>query len=75
MHRELSQQQVLVKYKIPTLEEMMQVDKETKIQRDKIEKDKVTIEWNTFPRVEDYEENLVSSSMSIYSVDPSEEGS
>ena len=69
MHRELSQQQVLVKYKIPTLEEMMQVDKETKIQRDKIEKDKVTIEWNTFPRVEDYEENLSSSSMSMYSLD------
>ena len=53
----------------------MQVDKEAERLMTQIDKNKATIERNILPRVEDYEENLVSSSMSIYSVDPSEEGS
>ena len=64
-----------MKSKIPTPEHMMQVDKEAEKQRANIEKDKVTIEQNILPRVEDCEDNLSSSSMSMYSLDLGEEGS
>ena len=64
-----------MKSRISIQEQMMQVYKEAKRQRDNIEKDRVTIEWNTLPRFKDYEENLSSSSMSMYSLDSSEEGS
>ena len=72
---ELSQQQVWVKSKILTLEKMMHVDKEAKKRRDKIEKDNATIERNILPRVKGCVENLSSSSMSMYSLDSSEEKS
>ena len=64
-----------MKYKIPTLEKMMQVDKEAERQRANIEKNKATIEWNIFPRVEDCERELSSSSISMYSLDSIEENS
>ena len=53
----------------------MQVDKEAKRQRANIERNKATIEWNILPMVEDYEEDLSSSSISMYSLDSGEEGS
>ena len=62
-----------MKSKILTSEQMMQVDKESKRQMAKIEKNKVTIKRNTLPRVEDYEENLSSSSISMYILDSREE--
>ena len=52
----------------------MQVDKEAKRQRAKIEKNKVIIQLNILPRVEDYEDNLSYSSISIYSLDSGEQG-
>ena len=64
-----------MKSKILTLEQMIQVDKEVERQRANIEKNKVTIERNILPRVEDCEENLSSSSMSMYSLDYDEDGS
>ena len=65
MPGELSQQQVLVKSKILNPEQMMHIDKEFERQRYKIEKDKVIIEQKILPMVEDYEESLSSSSMSM----------
>jgi hypothetical protein len=44
---ELSQQGVLIKCKIPTLEKMVQTDRQDERKRDKIEKKKSIIEWNT----------------------------
>ena len=41
---ELSQQQVLVKSRIPTLDQMTQVDKEAKIQKAKAKKGRAAIE-------------------------------
>ena len=64
-----------MKSNILTLEQIMQVDKEAKRQKDKVEKNKVTIEQKILPRVEDYGEELSSSSISIYSLDSGEEGS
>ena len=64
-----------MKSKILTLEQMMQFDKEVERQRDKIEKNKVTIERKILPSVEDCEEDFSSSSISMYSLDSGEEGS
>ena len=58
-----------MKSKIPTLEKMMQVDKEAKRKRAKIEKNKSTIERNILLRVEDCERELSASSISMYSHD------
>ena len=54
---------------------MIQVDKESERQRENIDKNKATIEWNILPRVKDCEEELSSSSISMYSLDSGEEGS
>ena len=54
---------------------MIQVDKEAERQRSKIDKNKSTIEWKILPRVKDCEEDLSSSSISMYSLDSGEEGS
>ena len=54
---------------------MIQVDKEAKRQRAKIERNKATIEWKILPRVEECEEELSSISISMYSPDSGEEGS
>ena len=54
--RELSQQQVLVKSKIPTLNQMIQIDKEAEIQNTKVEKMKVSTERRKIIRIEDEEE-------------------
>ena len=54
---------------------MIKVDKEVERQRDKILKNKVTIERKNLPRFEDYDEDLSFSSISIYSLDSSEKGS
>ena len=64
-----------MKSKILTPEQMMQVDKEAERQRAKIEKNKATIERKILPRVKDYEEELSSSSISMSSLDSSEDGS
>ena len=52
---EMSQQQVLVKSKIPTLDQMFQIDKEVEIQKSKSEKIKVVIEQRNLIRIEDEE--------------------
>ena len=67
--RELSQKQVLFKSKILTLDQMIQIDKESERQKSKIEKNKDATEQNIPPRVEDYEEGSSSSSMPMYNLD------
>ena len=67
--RELIQQQVLLKSKILTLDQMIQIDKEVERQKFKIQKKKATTKQKTLPRVEDYEEDSSSSSMLMYSLD------
>lgn len=62
---ELSQQGVLVKYRIPTPEKMVQTDREAKKKRTMIEKNKDIIEWNT---------DASSSSVSLYNIDSDNEG-
>ena len=67
---ELSQQQLLVKSKIPTPDQMVQIDKEEEIQKAKIEKIKSIIERRNIIRIEDdEEEESSSSSMSMYILD------
>lgn len=55
MPGELSQQQVLVKSKIPTPDQTTQIDKEAEIQKSKVEKSKVVIEQKNLIRIEDEE--------------------
>ena len=52
---ELSQQQFLLKSKIPTLDQMVQIDKEAERQKSKLEKSKATLERRNPIRIEDYE--------------------
>ena len=66
---ELSQQQVLVKSKIPTPDQMTQIDKEVEIQKAKVEKSRVVIEQKNIIRIEDEEKSSSSSSMSMYNLD------
>ena len=73
--RELSQQHVLLKSKIPTPEQMIQVDKESERQKSKVEKKKASIEQNILPMDKDCERELSSSSISMYNLNYSEEGS
>ena len=54
---------------------MRQVDKEIERQRANIQKNKATIEQQILPRAEDCERDLSSSSISMYSLDSSEQGS
>jgi hypothetical protein len=65
---ELSQQQVLVKSKIPTLDQMSKVDKEAETKKAIEEKNKVASERKHLIRIEDVEESSSSSSMSMYSI-------
>ena len=48
---------------------MIQLDKEAKRHKSKMDKKKDAMERNISPRVEDYEEVLSSSYMSMYSLD------
>lgn len=50
---ELSQQRVLVKSKIPTPKQMIQVDKEVEIKEFDIERSKSITEWKMLPRIDD----------------------
>ena len=65
---ELSQQQILIKSKIPTLDQMSQIDKEAEQERAIEEKRKVSIKWLNIVRIDD-EESSSSSSMSLYSIE------
>ena len=64
--RELSQQEVLLISKILTLDQMIQIDKESDRQKSNMDKNKASMEWNIPPRAEDCEEGSSSSSMSMY---------
>ena len=59
---------MLVKSKIPTPDQMVQIDKEAKIQKAKLEKNKAAIERRNLIRIEDEEEESSSSSMSMYNL-------
>ena len=72
---ELSQQHVLVKSKIPTPDQMTQVDKEAKIQNAIAGKRRATIERKNHIRIEDGEESSLSSSMFMNILDSNEEDS
>ena len=48
---------------------MMQIDKEDKRQRANFEKNKAIVEQKILPRVEDYERELSSSSISMYTLE------
>lgn len=64
---ELSQQQILIKSKIPTLDQMSQIDKEEEQERAIEEKSKVLSEPFNIVRIDD-EESSSSSSMSLYNI-------
>ena len=70
---ELSQQQVLVKSQIPTLNQMSKVDKEAETKKSIEEKNKVASEQKNLIRIEDVEESSSSSSMSMHSIDSYQE--
>ena len=53
---ELIQQNVLLKSKIPTLDQMVQIDKEAQRQKYKLEKSKASMEHRNPIRIEDCEE-------------------
>ena len=57
---ELSQQQVLVKSKVPTPYQMVHIDKEAKLQKSKAEKRKAAIKQRNLIRIEDEEEESPS---------------
>ena len=63
---ELSQQQVLVNIKIPTPDQMSQLDKESELRRAIEVKHKVSSEQVNIVRIEDEES---SSSMSLYNIE------
>ena len=60
---------MLVKSKIPTLDQMVKIDNEAKIQKSKSEKRKVVVERTNIIRIEDEEEESSSSSMLMYNLD------
>ena len=64
-----------MKSKILTHDQMIQIDKEAKRQKSKIEENKVATEWKILPKVKYCEEDSSSSSMSMYSIDSREEDS
>ena len=59
--------------KIPSLDQMIQIDKEVEIHKSKVEKIKVAIEQGNLIRIEDEEEKSSSSSMSMYNLDSDRE--
>ena len=65
---ELSQQQILIKSKIPTPDQMSQIDKEEEQERAIEDKSKVLSEWLNIVRIDD-EESSSSSSMSLYTIE------
>jgi hypothetical protein len=67
--RELSQQQVLVKSRIPTLDQMSKIDKEAETKKVVEENNRVASEQKNLIKIEDVEESSSSSSMSMYSID------
>ena len=69
---ELSQQQVLVKSRIPTPDKMLKIDKEVEIKRGIEEKNRSASVQKNLIRIKDVEE---SSSMSMYSLDYDREDS
>jgi hypothetical protein len=62
---ELSQQQVLVKSNIPTVDQMTHVEKEAEIHKAIAEKSRDAIEQKILIRIGDEEESSSSSSMSM----------
>ena len=60
---------MLLKYKIPTPDQIVQIDKEVEIQKSKLEKNKDSMEQKNPIRVEDCEEGSSSSLMPIYNLD------
>ena len=68
LHGELSQQKVLVKSHIPTLDKMSQIDKEADLKRTLELKHKVSSERVNIVKIED-EESSSSSSMSLYNIE------
>jgi hypothetical protein len=58
-----------VKSKIPTPDQMVQIDKEAEIQKSKSEKSKVVVERRNLIRIKDEEEESSSSLMSMYNLD------
>ena len=58
-----------MKSKILTLDQMVQVDKEAKRQKSKLEKSKGSLEQRNPIRIEDCEEGSSSSSMLMYNLD------
>ena len=64
-----------MKSKIPTPDQMTQIDKEVEIHKVKAEKSKVVIERRNIIWVEDEEEESSSSSMSMYGLDSDKEDS
>ena len=54
---------------------MIKIDKEAKIKKAIVEKNRVASEWKNIFRIEDVEESYSSSSMSIYSLDYNREDS
>ena len=67
--RELSQQQVLLKSKIPTLDQMVQINKETKRHKSKSKKRKDFVERRNLIRIEDEEEESPFSLILMYNFD------
>ena len=65
---ELSQQQILIKSKIPTPDQMSQIDKEAEQERSMEVKSKVSSEQLNIVRIDD-EESSSSYSMSLYSIE------
>ena len=64
-----------MKSKSPTPDQMVQIDKEAEIQKSKLEKRKVSIQWRNIIRIEDEEEESSSSSMLMHNLDSDGEDS
>ena len=64
---------MLVKSKIPTPDQMVQIDKEANIQKTNAEKIKASIQRRNIIRIEDEEEESPSSSMSMFNLDSDKE--
>ena len=70
---ELSQQQVLVKSQIPSIDEMTRANKEEEIQRAIVEKNRAAIERKNPIRIKDGEESSSSSSIFVNNLDLDQE--
>ena len=66
---ELSQQQVLVKSRIPTPDQMSKIEKEAETKKTIEEKNRVSSEQKNLIKIEDVEESSSSSSIPMYSID------